>query len=137
MQPIERLIWSAPHPGRFERKALTDCVDACTSCSVICTACADACLGDPAVATLRHCIRINLDCADVCGVLQRVLTRQYLADLRVLRALLAACAETCSVCATECERHARRDHCQACAEACRRCTEQCEALLREISIPVS
>jgi hypothetical protein len=38
--------------------------------------CADACLGEQDVQMLVCCIRLNLDCADVCATTGRLLARQ-------------------------------------------------------------
>ena len=46
---------------------LVSCVESCFDCAQACTACADACLGEDALAELRQCIRLNLDCADICA----------------------------------------------------------------------
>ena len=35
----------------------------------VCTACADACLGEDDVGELTRCIRLDLDCADLCAAL--------------------------------------------------------------------
>jgi hypothetical protein len=43
--------------------------------------CADACLGEEKVEMLRRCIRLNLDCADVCNATGRMLSRQQEPDL--------------------------------------------------------
>jgi hypothetical protein len=70
---------------------------------------------------LRKCIRLNLDCADICEVTGRVLTRQSEYDASLTKAQLQACREACATCAEECERHGEMHHCSICAEACRRC----------------
>ena len=82
------------------------------------------------MADLRRCIRLDLDCADVCEVTGRVLSRQTEYDAELTRAVLEACASACRRCGAECESHAgMHEHCRICAEACRRCEEACEALL--------
>jgi hypothetical protein len=43
------------------------------------------------VATLVKCMRTDLDCADMCDVTAKVLTRQTEFDLVVVRAALSAC----------------------------------------------
>jgi hypothetical protein len=100
-------------------------------CALVCTSCADACLGEPMVADLVRCIRLNLDCADVCDATSRVITRQTMTESAPRRELLAACAAACRVCAEECERHAAmHEHCRICAEHCRHCVQVCESLLQ-------
>ena len=109
---------------------LAECVEACYECAQTCTACADACLGETDhLAMLVRCVRLDLDCADVCDATGRVLSRAAATDDGVRRALVAACAEACRACGDECERHAAMHaHCRVCAEACRRCEAACRAL---------
>jgi len=60
---------------------------------------------------LIRCIRLNLDCADVCDATGRLISRQTEPDWGLLRAQLQACVAACQICGAECERHAGR-HCQ-------------------------
>lgn len=120
------------HPGTttMDRRLLAECIDACIECAESCTACADACIGEETIAELRTCIRLNLDCADICDATGRVLFRMVQGGGDLSRSLLQACTQACRSCAAECERHAAAmDHCRICAEACRRCEHACEALL--------
>lgn len=127
---VREIIARHPRPVSLKRDLLLRCIDDCFDCSATCTACADACLGEQDVPELVRCIRLNLDCADVCDSVGRVLTRQTEPDLGVVRAGLEACVVTCSACAEECERHAaHHDHCRVCAEVCRRCEQACSDLL--------
>ena len=78
------------------------------------------------MAELRKCIRLDLDCADICDTTGRVLTRQTEYDAPTAKAQLEACAEACGTCWEECKSHAdHHEHCRICAEACRRCEEAC------------
>jgi hypothetical protein len=120
------------HPQATPNEALARCIQECVACALACTSCADACLAEDQVEALVHCIRLNLDCADVCGTTGRVLTRQTSPEPRLALHMLEACAQACRVCAEECERHAREmdmmEHCRVCAETCRRCEQACEEL---------
>lgn len=81
---------------------------------------------------LARCIRLDLDCADVCDATGRILSRQTAFDMQMAGTALRACAETCRLCAEECEKHAQEmnmEHCRICAEACRRCESSCNDLL--------
>jgi hypothetical protein len=123
------------HP-RSTDPALAGVIDQLLACAQACTSCADACLGeDHHLTELVRCIRLNLDCADVCDTTARVLTRQTEFEPALARSLLAACAEACATCAEECERHAAMgmEHCRVCAEVCRRCEEQCRRALERIA----
>jgi hypothetical protein len=76
------------------------------------------------------CIRLCLDCADICAATVGVTSRQTEYDANVTRPLLEACAATCKSCGDECQRHAQmHEHCRVCAEACRRCEQACRELL--------
>lgn len=135
MHTIEAMLES--HPKKLadvDLPALAACIQACHECSQACTACADACLGEEKVADLVTCIRLNLDCADICATTGNVLSRQSGADVGLTRAVLNACAELCKACGDECERHASmHEHCRLCAQSCRSCEQTCRALLDAIA----
>lgn len=133
-QNTARMMQTHPSPATlFDQGTLAECIDACFECAQVCTACADACLGEQEHHVhLVHCIRTNLDCADICGTTGRVLSRLTQPDEIVLRAQLQACLAACQACGTECEEHARdmnMAHCAVCAESCRRCEQACRQLL--------
>jgi hypothetical protein len=50
------------------------------------------------VAELTKCIRLDLDCADVCTATLRVASRQTEYDANVTGPLLQACAAACRRC---------------------------------------
>ena len=132
MQTVERMIATSPSRGsRPNATGIAECISACVECAQACVACADACLAEKQALELRKCIRLNQDCADICEVTARVLSRLYDADTGILRAQLEACALSCATCGTECDRHAgHHEHCRVCAEACRRCENECRKLTR-------
>ena len=119
------------HPqAAVDHSAIARCVEECFRCTAACTGCADACLAEQNVTELVRCIRLNLDCADVCGATARIVTRQTTGETTFVRDLLLACATACRLCAAECGRHAEHhDHCRVCAEACNRCEQACQDLL--------
>lgn len=120
--------------GNIDRQKLTECIDACFACAQTCTACAAACLAEDTVVELSQCIRLNQDCADVCTVTGRVISRQTGTNGDVNRAQLEACRTACRACAEECEKHAdMHAHCRTCAEACRRCEQACAELLSSMN----
>ncbi len=130
MAQIKEMLNAHPWPGHVDRAVLAECIDACFSCADTCTSCADACLSEDNVTDLRKCIRLDLDCAEICSATGRVLVRQTEYDAPTSKAMLNACREVCRTCAEECERHAsHHEHCRICAEACRACDEACERLL--------
>lgn len=136
-QNTARMLQTHPNPQSiFDQDALAGCIDACFECENICTSCADACLGEQEhLGHLVHCIRLNLDCADICGTTGRVLSRLTEANPGVVRAQVEACLAACRACGHECERHAREmnmEHCRVCAESCRRCEQACQDLLGNV-----
>jgi hypothetical protein len=127
---VREIIERHPRPLSLDHDLLLRCIEECVDCSAACTACADACLGEPDVAELVRCVRLNLDCADICEATGRVLSRQTEPDLAVIRAALEACVVVCRACGDECERHApHHDHCRVCEETCRSCEQVCRELL--------
>ena len=84
------------------------------------------------MAELTQCIRLNLDCADICAATGAMASRRTGSNIAVLKAVITACAEACRACAEECSRHAEmHEHCRICAEACRSCEQACrDALLQ-------
>ena len=124
------MISTHPHVKGSTNDALIRCIDECYDCAQACTACADACLGESAVQNLTQCIRLNLDCADVCGATGAVATRRSGSDEQVIRSMLEACELACRICADECDRHAaEHEHCRVCGEACRTCQQACQETL--------
>src|SRR4051812_881684 len=93
--------------------ALIDAIDAAYACAQTCTSCADACLAEEMVAQLRQCIRLNLDCADVCAALATLGNRRTGSNEGVIRKMLDACITACHLCGEECQRHAgKHEHCR-------------------------
>ena len=135
--PVERDVSYArqmldSYPGvlNVDAGTLAATIDALNDCIQACTADADADLGEQHAPELVKCIRLCLDCADVCAATVRVASRQTEYDSNITRPLLEACAATCKSCADECERHAEmHEHCRVCAEATRRCEQACWELL--------
>jgi len=132
-QSTNAMMTTHPKPtSMFNPDALAACIDACMECATTCTSCADACLAEEHVQHLVRCIRLNLDCADICAATGMILTRRTMRDETVLRAQLQACIAACRACGDECDTHASEmsmEHCRVCADACRRCEQACQALL--------
>ncbi len=125
------MIGTNPYPAPVEAVTLTERIEACFDCAQACSACADAWLGEQDVRSLVRCIRLDLDCADVCEATTRILSRQTAFDAEMANTTLRACAQACRLCGEECERHAQHgmEHCRICAEAYRRCESACNNLL--------
>ena len=132
MQALDAAL-SSPKSPALDTQALADCMEACAACELACLACADACLDEPDFVSLRRCIRLDLDCADVCAATARLLSRRLDGDAKLLRSMVEACARACATCGAECHQHAEHhEHCRVCAEACRRCEQACEDLRSSI-----
>src|SRR5579863_6185541 len=119
-----------PRTSGLDVGVLAAAIDALTDCTQACTADVDADLSEQDLAEMVTCIRLCLDCVDVCTATAGVLTRQAEYDATVARPLLESCIAICKSCGDECERHAQHyQHCRVCAEACRRCEQACGELL--------
>lgn len=109
---------------------LTACLDALNECVDACAADSEDDLGEPGVAEMVYCIRLCLNCSDVCSATVGVLRRQSVYDAKVSVPLLDACVAICRTCGDECERHAQMHrHCLVCGEVCRRCEQVCRELV--------
>jgi len=130
MSYARQMLDSHPRILNLDAGVLAAAIDALNDCAQACTADADADVGEQDVTKMVRCIRLCLDCADVCTTAVSVSTRQTEYDPRVTMPLLEACAATCKSCGDECERHAQMyEHCRTCAEACRRGEQACRELV--------
>lgn len=131
MAQAQAMLDTYPGSFGFDSHQLADAIEALVGCATTCGQCADACLAEPDVASMARCIRLDLDCADICGATARVVSRQTAYEPDVTRAMLEACIAVCSACAAECSQHGQHmDHCRICAEACRQCEQACRTLLQ-------
>jgi Domain of Unknown Function (DUF326) len=109
---------------------LAAAIDALSDCAQACIADTEADLNEQNLAEMVTCIRLCLNCADVCAATMGVVTRQGEYDPNVTRPLLEACIAICKSCGDECARHApHMPHCRVCEQACRRCERACQELL--------
>lgn len=128
------MIATHPDVAGNVNAALVRLIEEAFSCAQTCTSCADACLAEEMVADLRQCIRLNLDCADVCATAATVATRRTGSNEEVIRRMIEACELACRLCGEECDRHASmHEHCRICAEACKRCQAACEEASRSMA----
>jgi hypothetical protein len=129
MDRVRRMFQTHPAPASDAGEEAYALVQAAAECAFACTACADACLEEDDPAELRRCIRLNLDCAEICTLTGRLIARPGPQDPDLLRTQLEACATACRACAAECEAHAEHmEHCRICAESCRACAEACDRM---------
>lgn len=130
---VQAMFSSHPQVKGQANDALIRATELCFDCAQSCAACADACLGEPALDELRQCIRLNLDCADICVATGMLGTRHTGADENITVQILAACADACRTCGNECARHAdRHEHCRICAEVCRTCEHACRGATQAV-----
>ena len=108
---------------------LAAAIDALSDCAQACNADNAGDLSEQNVTEMVRCIRLCLDCVDVCTATVAVISRQAEYDASLIRPLLEACVAICKSCGDECERHAHMPHCRVCALACRRCERACRELL--------
>ena len=121
------MISSHPDVQGNTAEALLRCIEECYNCAQTWTSCADACLAEEMVNQLKQCIRLNLDCADICATTGAMASRRTGSNEQILRQVIEACAAACRVCGDECEKHAQHhEHCGICAQACRRCEQACQ-----------
>ncbi|HUA30000.1 MAG TPA: four-helix bundle copper-binding protein [Streptosporangiaceae bacterium] len=134
MSYARQMLDTYPRDANVDSDLLAATIDALSDCAQTCNADNAADLTVPDVAEMATCIRLCLDCTDICGTAAAVVGRLAVNDPRVTRPLLEACAAICRTCGDECERHASHHaHCRICAEACRRCERACRALLEVLA----
>ncbi|MGH7506037.1 MAG: four-helix bundle copper-binding protein [Longimicrobiales bacterium] len=130
MQHLEKILDAHPDPAHADGAVALACIRACFDCSATCATCADACLAEDDVAGMVHCVRLNLDCVDVCDVTGRLIARPSARDANTLREQLEACVAACRACGDECAKHGQHgvEHCRVCAHACQACAKACEEM---------
>jgi uncharacterized membrane protein len=130
MSYARQMLETCPLTFNVDAGLLAATIDALSDCAQACLADTGCDLSEENVTEMVKCIRLCLDCADVCTVTAGVISRQAEYDAAVIVPLLEACAAVCKSCGDECERHARmHEHCRVCAEACRRCERACRDVL--------
>lgn len=133
MHHARDMISSHPDVKGSVSDRLIRCIEECYACAQTCTSCADACLAEQNPAMLKQCIRLNLDCADICAAAGALASRRTGSNVEVLGSLIETCAMACRVCGEECGKHAAAHrHCGICAAACRSCEQACREALADI-----
>jgi Domain of Unknown Function (DUF326) len=129
MSYARQMLDTYPRAFTVDADLLAAAIDALDDCAQACNADNAADLSEQNVVEMITCIRLCMDCVDVCTATLRVIGRQTQYDASLTRPLLESCMAICRSCGDECERHAHMPHCQVCAEACRRCDQACQELL--------
>jgi hypothetical protein len=128
-ESLIRMLRTHPRAAPGAESSLAAVIQSCFICAQACVACADACLAEEQRNDLVRCIRLNLDCADICFPTGRILSRQTEVEQQVVEHMLQACVAACGVCAQECGFHGEHmEHCKVCEEACRACERACNEL---------
>src|SRR5437879_10506737 len=70
-------------------------IDALNDCAQACIADVDADLGEQDVLEMVKCIRLCMECADICAATVTVTSRLAEYDSKITRPLLEACAVAC------------------------------------------
>jgi hypothetical protein len=134
MTYASQILNAYPRTPGVDSRVLAAAIDALNDCAQVCISDADDDLSEQNLADMVKCIRLCLDCADICTATARVTGRQTEYDADVTRPLVEACIVACRSCADECDHHAKmHEHCRVCAEACRRCETACRELLDAIN----
>jgi hypothetical protein len=130
MSYAKQMLDSYSRTFNVDNGMLAATIDALNDCVQACTADVDADLGEQDVSEMVKCIRLCLECADICAATVGVTSRLAEYDPKITKPLLEACVVACKSCGDECERHAQMyEHCRVCEEACRRCEQACRKLL--------
>src|SRR6201997_985898 len=105
MSYARQMLGIYPSTLTVDAGALAATIDALSDCAQACTADTDADLSESNLAEMVTCIRLCLDCTDICTAAIGVISRLAEYDASATRPLLEACAAICNSCGDECERH--------------------------------
>lgn len=94
---------------------LAECTKACYNCFI-------KCLEEKDTPIMAACIKINVDCAQICQTTAAFISR----GSEDSKSLMKICVEICKKCNEICSKH-NPDHCQQCADACYKCAIACSA----------
>ncbi|QGU09841.1 four-helix bundle copper-binding protein [Leclercia sp. J807] len=99
------------------------CIESCYLCAAACDHCAASCLEEGNLDMMRECIKLDMQCANICRLAAQFMTLNSDSS----QALCRLCADVCQKCGDECGKH-EHDHCQECSRACHHCAEQCRKM---------
>ena len=133
MSKLREMIAAHPQVCGAVNEELTKAAVLAAECAAVARACADSCLGEPGVADLLQCIRLNLDCADMAWAFSGIASRCSGGDMPLVDVASQACEAACRRSAVECRKHAAmHEHCRICAEVCTACADACHALRQSL-----
>ena len=93
-------------------------------CQSMCKYCFNACLEEKDVYMMTRCIKLDVECAEICGMAASSVA--YNGDFT--REMLEVCINACEMCAKECRKHDKM-HCIECAKACEECAKACRSYI--------
>ena len=96
-------------------------LEALNNCAAECNHCTIACLDEEDVKMLTRCIKLDIDCADICQLTASFVARGSEHAIHLMK----ECAEICEACAQSCE---QIDGMEECARVCRECAESCRRM---------
>lgn len=105
-----------------DKKEAENCDSCCGDCRATCLACVDSCLDEEG---RKECIKLCLDCADICAICTSITSRKG----PMAKEILELCIIACEKCAAECSKHADDKACQECAAACKRFANECRDVI--------
>jgi hypothetical protein len=130
MTETKEILEAVPADMPLSTEDVAAAIDACLRCVQTCTTCANADLAEEDVEELRNCAAVCLNCADVCDVTARLLSRPAWWDQFIIHRVLQACVRACTNSADECARHSHHHrHCAICEQVCKACARACTVLL--------
>jgi len=103
--------------------AYQSCIETCMQCAAACDHCAASCLKEEDVAMLSMCIQLDIECSTICKAAVQLMQLQS----NHANAICQLCADLCTACAEECEKH-DHEHCRQCAAMCRECADECMSM---------
>lgn len=95
-------------------------------CQTKCKYCFNACLEEEKIDMMRRCLKLTVECADICDLTASSLS--YEGDFT--EDVLAVCIKACHDCGQECRKHEYL-HCIECAKACEECVRACKEYMNE------
>src|SRR5438067_11650905 len=99
---IRKMIALHPDVAGHVNQPLGDAIHRLMYCAKMCRSCADASLAED--MDMTQCIRLCLDCADICDATAHVALRQTGNNAQTVRELPELCARMCDECAPACEK---------------------------------
>lgn len=76
-----------------------ECIQECLHCMQICNHCYDACLKEENVKMMADCIRLDRECADICGFAAKAMA----SNSPFAPEICQLCASICEACGNECK----------------------------------